>query len=264
MVKDKANKSTEKWCTIVRDGGEIMHESSMLRMQWFADKYLQTKSKVKVLDVGSYDVNGCYREIFTSEGHEYKGLDMEQGPNVDICPKNAYAWNELPNDEYDVVVSGQALEHIEFFWVTMGEIVRVVKKGGLICLIAPNGFEEHRYPVDCWRFFTDGMIAIARYYKLEIIHTHTNSGPKSGGEKWFSEKYADSMLIAKKNYEGEAKVCDLRNYECTPAKQEDLRGDLITYKEKKSREEKLQDRGEIKKDKNMIEKIVRKLTWKKQ
>ena len=208
-----------------------MHESSMLRMEWFANKYLQNKNKLKILDVGSYDVNGCYREIFTDKGHDYVGLDMEEGPNVDICPKSTYAWNELTNDEYDVVISGQALEHIEFFWVTVGEIVRVTKKDGLICLIAPNGFEEHRYPVDCWRFFTDGMVAMAKYYDLEILHAHTNAAPTVKEEKWFSKECADTLLIAKKRYEGNARICNLDRYVCNPKEHESLNQGFISFKE---------------------------------
>ena len=174
-----------------------MHESSMLRMKWFSKNYLRDKNNLKILDVGSYDVNGSYREIFTAEGHEYDGLDMVKGPNVDICPNSAYRWSEIEEDEYDVVVSGQALEHIEYFWLTVGEIVRVTKKDGLICLIAPNGFEEHRYPVDCWRFFTDGMVALARYYELDILHAHTNAAPTVKDDEWFSRDCADTLLVAK-------------------------------------------------------------------
>ena len=66
-----------------------MHESSMLRMKWFSKNYLRDRNNLKILDVGSYDVNGSYREIFTAEGHEYDGLDMVKGPNVDICPSSA-------------------------------------------------------------------------------------------------------------------------------------------------------------------------------
>ena len=67
-----------------------MHESSIKRMEWFADKYLSKAEteRIKVLDVGSYNVNGCYRNIFTDKGYEYKGLDMEDGPNVDVVPRN--------------------------------------------------------------------------------------------------------------------------------------------------------------------------------
>ena len=156
-------------------------------------------------------MNGNYRAIFESMGSQYTGLDMENGPNVDIVPKDAYIWDEIENDTYDVVISGQALEHIEFFWKTMENIVRVTKKGGIICIIAPNGFGEHRYPVDCWRFFTDGMIALARYYMLKIVHSHTNAAPTIQDDDWFSSSEADSILIAEKPYEGEAREINLRD-----------------------------------------------------
>ena len=208
-----------------------MHKSSMRRMEWFAETYLKTKKRCKILDVGSYDVNGCYKNIFSEKGHLYEGLDMEMGPNVDICPKKAYQWEEVIDDNYDVVISGQALEHIEFFWVTIAEIVRVTKEGGIICLIAPRGFEEHRYPVDCWRFLTDGMIAIARFYDLEILNAHSNAGPTKGEDIWYSKEYADSMLVAKKNYAGKARICDLGVYKCKPANHIEISRGMATYEE---------------------------------
>ena len=183
--------------------------------------------------------------IYLKRGYIYKGLDMEAGPNVDLVPKNAYIWEEIENDAYDVVISGQALEHIEFFWITIEEMVRVTKENGLICIIAPNGFEEHRYPVDCWRFFTDGMIAIARFYELEIIHASTNAAPKGTNDNWYSNDCADSMLIAKKSYAGEAKRISLRNYKCIPMDHDGISGEMISYKK-------------YKEDKDMNEVIARK------
>ena len=208
-----------------------MHESSMARMNWFVDKYLKEEEKLNILDVGSYNVNGCYRNIFENKGFNYEGLDMQKGPNVDIVPKHIYFWEEVECNKYDVVVSGQALEHVEFFWETVSEIVRVTKKDGLICIIAPNGFKEHRYPVDCWRFFTDGMVALAKYYQLEIIHAHTNRAPSPLNEEWFSEDMADSMLIAKKNYSGETKKINLMEDKCKPANHNDISGGFTTYEE---------------------------------
>ena len=208
-----------------------MHKSSMLRMEWFANNYIGDQKGLNVLDIGSYDVNGCYREIFERRNCNYTGLDMENGPNVDFVPKSSYLWEELEDDKYDIVVSGQALEHIEFFWLTMEEIVRTTKEGGLICIIAPNGFEEHRYPVDCWRFFTDGMVALGRYFELEIMHAHTNTAPKKDDPEWFSKDEADSMLIAKKNYSGKARRINLKNYKCLPIDQLRARGGMYTYSE---------------------------------
>ena len=218
-----------------------MHESSMKRMAWFANSFKEELVNGHILDVGSYNVNGCYRDIFGEIGIKYEGLDMEAGPNVDIVPNATYNWEEIENDSYDAVISGQALEHIEFFWLTMEEMIRVTKENGLICIIAPNGFGEHRYPVDCWRFFTDGMVALARYFQLEILHAHTNASPSFKDVNWYSDNCADSMLIARKKYKGRAKIVNLKTYRCVPADHEELMNGMVTYKsyiEEKEKEDK--------------------------
>ena len=196
-----------------------MHNSSILRMQWFVNQYIPKPSngkKLKVLDVGSYDVNGSYKHLFPESQFDYKGLDMAEGPNVDIYVENPYKWNELATDSFDIVISGQAFEHIEFFWLTLAEMARVLKKDGFMCIIAPNGFSEHRHPVDCYRFFTDGMVALARYVCLEPLHAHTNLAPSQEQKDWYSEYGADSMLVARKNYQGETQYVNVETYTCVP------------------------------------------------
>ena len=210
-----------------------MHKSSKLRMKWFIENYLPAKGHLKILDVGSYDVNGSYKDLFDSKCVEYLGLDMEKGPNVDLVPKNTYDWQELNTDSFDIVISGQALEHIEFFWETMKEIIRVAKEGALICIIAPNGFEEHRYPVDCWRFHTDGMIALCRYFEMEVIHTHMNAAPSVKDRNWYSDDEADCMVITRKPYKGPARKINLNKYKCVPANHKELRNGMKTYSEYK-------------------------------
>lgn len=210
-----------------------MHKSSMMRMKWFIDEYASQidKENIKVLDVGSYNVNGSYKDLFTEEKYDYTGLDMEEGPNVDIVLDKPYDWSSIKTDSYDIVISGQAFEHIEFFWITMSEMARVLKKDSLICIIAPNGFAEHRYPVDCYRFFSDGMIALARYVNLDVLHAHTNCAPvDSQEEEWYSENNADSILVAIKKYSGAPAFINTKTYECIPAEHEKLRNGFIPPK----------------------------------
>lgn len=206
-----------------------MHTASMSRMQWFRDQFLNENlaHPRAILDVGSYDVNGCYRGLFESAEFAYTGLDMEPGPNVDIAVNTPYRWAEVPTDSFDVVISGQCLEHSEFFWETLREMTRVLREGGLMCLIVPNGFAEHRYPVDCYRFFTDGMVAMARYVQLEVLHAHTNKGPSTEDRIWFSNDHADSMLIAQKPYSGPAQIVDLSSYNATPPNHDELKAPLV-------------------------------------
>ena len=90
----------------------------MNRMGWFVKNYCQQldpNTKKKVRDVGSYDVNGTYKMLFPDDYFEYSGLDMVPGPNVDVCIENPYVWNDFANESFDIVISGQAFEHTEFF-----------------------------------------------------------------------------------------------------------------------------------------------------
>ncbi len=204
-------------------------------MKWFVENHASKmrKEKLKVLDVGSYDVNGSYKHLFPAERFEYTGLDMAPGPNVDLVLKHPYDWRELKTDSFDIVISGQAFEHMEFFWVTMVEMARVLSNDGLLCIIAPNGFGEHRYPVDCYRFFSDGMVALARYVNLEPIHVHTNAAPTIEGGEWQSETEADAVLIARKTCSGPTKLVDFASYTCTPADLEKLRTGMFPYQQRK-------------------------------
>ena len=167
-------------------------------MKDFADRYLPNFSAqpLLILDVGSYDVNGSYRPLFENKNWHYRGLDIASGQNVDIVINDIYHWQEVETASVDVVISGQAFEHIEYFWQTFEEIYRVLKLGGLCCIIAPSSGPEHRYPVDCWRFFPDGLRAASRYVGLEVLETRLDDRETIDGE---GNVWHDSVLIAKKS-----------------------------------------------------------------
>jgi len=164
----------------------------------FRDHYLSDfiDAQLRIYDLGSQDVNGSYREIFDSPSWEYIGIDMEAGDNVDVRLMTPYRWREIASKSADVVVSGQAFEHIQYFWITMLEVARVLKPGGVCCLIAPSSGPEHRYPLDCWRFYTDGMASLAHYSQMEILDVSTqweDLGYADGSDIWH-----DSILVAKR------------------------------------------------------------------
>lgn len=109
-----------------------------------------------VLDVGAYDVNGTYRPLIEGKGWHYTGLDMAAGPNVDIVTPDPYRF-PLPDDGFDIVLSGSTMEHVGAIWLWIPELVRVLRPGGLLAIVTHWQFPEHRYPVDCWRIMPDGM-----------------------------------------------------------------------------------------------------------
>jgi SAM-dependent methyltransferase len=164
----------------------------------FREKYLESKKneQLLIIDLGSLDVNGSYREYFEVPPWTYRGIDMAAGKNVDIVLQDPYNWREIQSGSADVVVSGQAFEHIEFFWLTMLEIDRVLKPGGLCCLIAPSGGPEHRYPVDCWRFYPGGLSALARFASLEVLEVYSRNG--TTGYSDGSDMWRDTVLVSRK------------------------------------------------------------------
>jgi SAM-dependent methyltransferase len=83
-------------------------------------------------------------------------------------------------------VSGQAFEHIEYFWLTWLEMARVLKPGGLIFLLAPSRGYEHRHPQDCWRFYPDGFNALANYAGMRLLEVSTDwePHPDPGSAPW--------------------------------------------------------------------------------
>lgn len=179
-----------------------MHKSSYLRMEylinWYKPYWDRQGETIKILDIGSYNQNGTYRELLNSDRYVYTGLDMEKGPNVDIVPKDIYAWEELPDNSFDLVISGQVFEHIEFPWLTIKEIERVLKPSGFCIITAPNAGIEHKAPTDCYRYFSDGLIALAKWGNLYVHHTSVAGIPGIENEKdWISE-WNDAVLVAQK------------------------------------------------------------------
>lgn len=162
-----------------------MHVSSYEHMQRLVSKYLDRDRAIEAIDIGSYDVNGSYRTLFDSPQWRYTGVDLEKGPGVDVVLGSPYRF-PFASRSVDVVVSGQAFEHVEYFWMTWLEMIRVLKPGGLIFLIAPSRGPEHRYPQDCWRFYPDGYRALAKFGRCELIEATTDwePHPDPGSGPW--------------------------------------------------------------------------------
>lgn len=182
-----------------------MHQSSYRRMRYFKENYLNPNDELKILDIGSFDKNGDYNYglILNEEKWTYHGLDLKEGNNVHIVIENGYDWKEIEDETYDVVISGQAFEHIEFFWLTLEQVKRVLKPGGLFCLIVPSSGPVHRNPYDCYRFNQNGMKAMAKYINFTVIETGHNTHDIS--KPWF-----DCHLIAKKPEKGSLEYLDYK------------------------------------------------------
>ena len=78
---------------------------------------------------------------------DFKGLNFIYG-DICNCP-------QIESNSFDIVTSFNLLEHVYEPWKAISEIVRVTKKNGLVCLMAPFSWRYHPCPKDLYRFSPD-------------------------------------------------------------------------------------------------------------
>lgn len=159
-----------------------MHTTSLINMKKMMDRILTEdflKEKRTILDYGARIVHNqlSYRSLIENKNNiNYIGLDIEPGIGVDVIMTDIYK-APLEDNSVDVILSGQMFEHCEFFWLTINDMARILKKGGYLLLIAPSSGGVHRYPVDCWRFYPDAYKALEKWSnpKLELVDSWQDS-----------------------------------------------------------------------------------------
>jgi SAM-dependent methyltransferase len=124
-----------------------------------------------VLEVGSLDVNGSVRSYVQSLCPEmYVGVDMQEGPGVDLTVDCERLVEEMGGDAWDLVISTEMLEHVEDWRTCIRQMAWAVAPGGLLLLTTRSpGFPYHPFPIDKWRFTLADMKLIMDALKLEIV-----------------------------------------------------------------------------------------------
>jgi SAM-dependent methyltransferase len=158
-----------------------MHQSAYDQMELCVQEYMPTGRRLKVVDLGSR-VSGrqsvTHRDMLGEHDIDYVGVDVRKGPNVDAVMTKPYRI-PVKSNSADFVLSGQAFEHIPFFWATMMEIARVLKPMGMAFVTAPSRGHPHDAQ-DCWRYYPDGFRAMAAYSGLALREAYTDFPPVKG------------------------------------------------------------------------------------
>jgi SAM-dependent methyltransferase len=138
-----------------------MHDTALQFGKLFLETYADGPEKKTIVEVGSRDVNGSIRQ-FAAPQHDYIGLDFDSGRGVDVVIEDPYCF-PLKTESADIVLTSSCFEHSEFFWLTFLDCQRILKPDGVMYLNVPSNGLFHRHPVDCWRFYPDSGLALARW-----------------------------------------------------------------------------------------------------
>ena len=114
---------------------EQMHYISKLK-----NKFPMFFENLKVLEIGSLNINGTIRVFF--KNCNYLGVDLGEGKDVDyICEGQKL---EFESNSFDVTASCECFEHNPYWIETFKNMFRMTKNNGLIIMTcATLGRAEH-------------------------------------------------------------------------------------------------------------------------
>jgi SAM-dependent methyltransferase len=159
-------------------------------MRQCIEDFMPDDRHYRVVDFGSfmkYDVK-THRDLLAGRDCSVLGVDILAGRNVDVVMPRPYRI-PLASNSVDVVFTGQVFEHIPFFFTSLLEIRRILRPGGRLFMTVPS--RGHRHNVyDCWRFYPDGMRAMAAFAALDLERATTDFPPMLDGKFDYSQGYS--------------------------------------------------------------------------
>ena len=101
-------------------------------------KFPASFTGVRVLEVGSLNINGTVRDFFTD--CKYVGVDVAPGPGVDVVCQGQNL--DYPDKTFDTVISAECLEHNPYWADTFANMARMCN-GMVFMSCATTGRAEH-------------------------------------------------------------------------------------------------------------------------
>jgi hypothetical protein len=119
-------------------GLSMAHHEQRLFFEWLKGHRPELFKQQRVLEIGSLNINGTVRDYFTD--CEYVGVDLGEGPGVDIVAKG----EDLTFDthSFSVCVSTECFEHNPKWWETFANMYRMASLA-VIFTCATTGRPEH-------------------------------------------------------------------------------------------------------------------------
>jgi len=144
-----------------------MHTNSKLLFEKYALPLF--KPGMRVLEIGPDDFPSTFAKMVAAKlDITWHTLDIYQSADLTYSCSEQYRF-AVSDDSYDIVISGQVIEHVQKPWIWIKELSRVAVKNGLVITINPVSWYYHEAPVDCWRIYPEGMKALYDEAGLTVL-----------------------------------------------------------------------------------------------
>lgn len=141
-----------------------MHRNSELLFKKYAMHLF--KDGMRILEIGPDKKPSTYEKIINNNVI-WQTLDLSNSDATYIA-NSEYVF-PIPDNTFDIVLSGQVIEYVRKIWVWIKKLSRICKRGGFIITINPVNWPLHEAPYDCWRIYPEGMRTLYEEARPEVI-----------------------------------------------------------------------------------------------
>jgi len=136
---------------------QLMHAPAMDYVFQSFHTWRKDRTNLDILEIGSLDINGSVRPIFKPFQTNYFGIDMQEGPGVDLVIDAVAFRNE---GDYDVVVCAEVFEHTPDWKKIITNTYINLRPGGLfVATMAGEGRPPHsaidENPIRDWEHYAN-------------------------------------------------------------------------------------------------------------
>jgi SAM-dependent methyltransferase len=176
-----------------------MHLNSELVFTRYARPFFH--AGYKVLEIGPDTVPSTYQRLVSEQDIDWHTADLASaiapdgvrhfgygyGTEITYLMENEY---EIPveSSTFDIVVTGNVIEHVRRIWDWFSELARVCRPQGHVVTVCPLSWPEHPGPVDCWRILPEGMRVLCEQAGLEVVINTCDSLEPHLSKRWYAGK----------------------------------------------------------------------------
>jgi len=132
-----------------------MHDAAMKFTLDAYSEWSTAKVPPRILEIGSFNINGSARQILEQVAESYWGIDVQDGPGVDeVVDAVEYIWP----DRYDVIVCNEVFEHTPHYAKIINNAAKSLSVNGIfIATMAGEGRPPHsaldENPIRPWEWY---------------------------------------------------------------------------------------------------------------
>lgn len=124
----------------------------------------------KVIEVGSYGGGGVRPLITSWSPAEYVGVDLREGPGVDVVCNAESLVERFGSNSFDIVISTELLEHVRNWRNVLSDFKNICRPNGVILITTRSkGYPYHGAPYDFWRYELEDINSL--FSDFEILNS---------------------------------------------------------------------------------------------